>query len=55
MLVICLVGIIANYVEGKLTGVMSEISLLAWVGIAWLNEKRIIKLQKQIDNLNGNN
>jgi hypothetical protein len=31
-----------------------EFALLCWVGVAFMNELRCIKLQKQIDESNGN-
>ena len=50
MLVICLSGITGYLILGNFSKVMSEIALLSWVGVAWINEKRCNKLEKQLEN-----
>lgn len=42
--------IIRDYIS-----VMNEVALMCWVGVAFINEKRCIKLQKKIDEFYGNN
>jgi len=48
MLVICLGSITGYLILGKFNKVMSEIALLSWVGVAWINERRCNKLEKQL-------
>jgi hypothetical protein len=50
MLVMCLVCITGYLILGNFSKVMSEIALLSWVGVAWINEKRCNKLEKQLEN-----
>jgi hypothetical protein len=54
MLVVCLTVIIMGIIEENYQHVISEFGLLCWVGVAFMNELRCIKIQKQIDKLNGN-
>ena len=55
MLVICLAGITMGILAKNYNSVMDDFALLCWVGVAWVMEKRCINLQKQIDELYGNN
>jgi hypothetical protein len=48
MLVICLGSITGYLILGNFNKVMSEIALLSWVGVAWINERRCNKLEKQL-------
>jgi hypothetical protein len=48
MLVICLGEITGYLILGNFNKVMSEIALLSWVGVAWINERRCNKLEKQL-------
>lgn len=50
MLVMCLGCITGYLILGNFSKVMSEIALLSWVGVAWINEKRCNKLEKQLEN-----
>jgi hypothetical protein len=37
--------ILGNFIKA-----MSETALLTWVGVAWINERRCNKLEKQLEN-----
>jgi len=50
MLVICLGSITGYLILGNFIKVISEMALLTWVGVAWINEKRCNKLEKQLEN-----
>jgi hypothetical protein len=50
MLVICLSGITSYLILGNFIKAMSETALLIWVGVAWINERRCNKLEKQLEN-----
>ncbi len=55
MLVICLTGITMGILAKNYNNVVDNIALLCWVGVAWIMEKRCIKLQEKIDKLYGDN
>lgn len=55
MAIICVVTFIARLITKDYVRAMDEFGLMCWVGVAFLNEKRCIKLQKKIDELYGNN
>lgn len=55
MAIICVVTFIARLITKDYVRAMDEFALMCWVGVAFLNEKRCIKLQKKIDELYGNN
>ena len=55
MLVICTFDITTGVLNGNVTTVLHNIALLGWTGVAFVLEKRCIKLQEKIDNLYGNN
>ena len=55
MLILCTVSIASSIVTTDYTRVMTEIATLCWVGVAWMHERRAIKLQKKLDELHGNN
>ena len=55
MAIICVVTFIARLITKEYVRAMDEFALMCWVGVAFLNEKRCIKLQKKIDELYGNN
>jgi len=55
MLVICTFDITMGVINGNVLTVVHNIALLAWVGVAFVLEKRCVKLEKQIDDIYGNN
>ena len=55
MLVICTFDITTGVLHGNVLTVVHNIALLAWVGVAFVLEKRCVKLQEKIDELYGNN
>jgi hypothetical protein len=55
MLVVSLSAITTNLIAGDYDKVVRVTGTLLWVGVAFMAELRCIKLQKQIDELNGNN
>jgi hypothetical protein len=55
MLGISLFSITFSVITHNYQFAMASFTTLCWVGVAWTNEKRCINLQKQIDELNGNN
>lgn len=55
MLVTSLIAITTNLIAGDYDKTMVVTGTLLWVGVAFMTELRCIKLQKQIDKLNGNN
>jgi hypothetical protein len=55
MLVTSLIAITTNLIVGDYDKSVRVIGTLLWVGVAFMAELRCIKLQKQIDKLNGNN
>lgn len=55
MLVICTVDITMGVLNGNVLTVVHNIALLGWTGVAFVMEKRCIKLQEKIDELYGNN
>lgn len=54
MLVICTFDITTGVLNGNVTTVLHNIAILGWTGVAFVMEKRCIKLQEKIDNLYGN-
>ena len=55
MAIIGVVTFITRFITKDYVRVMDEFALMCWVGVAFMNEKRCIKLQKKIDELYGNN
>ena len=55
MLVTSLTTITTNLITSDYSKAMMVTGTLLWVGVAFMVELRCIKLQKQIDELNGNN
>ena len=55
MLFICLLSIVSDIITTDYTHAMTQLGTLCWVGVAFMYEKRCIKLQKQIDETNGHN
>ena len=55
MLVICTFDITMGVINGNVLTVVHNIALLGWVGVAYVLEKRCVKLQEKIDELYGNN
>jgi len=55
MLVVSLIAITTNLIAGDYDNAVRVTGTLLWVGVAFMVELRCIKLQKQIDELNGNN
>lgn len=55
MLIASLTTITTNLIAANYNNAMMAFGTLAWVGVAFMAELRCVKLQKQIDNLNGNN
>ena len=55
MLVICLTAITMNILAKNYSAAVNNFTLLSWVGVAFVLEKRCIKLQEKIDELYGNN
>ena len=55
MLVASLTTITTNLIAGDYDKAMMATGTLLWVGVAFMAELRCNKLQKQIDELNGNN
>jgi hypothetical protein len=55
MLVVCLTGITIGILGKDMDTVMDNIAVLSWVGVAWIMEKRCIKLQEKLDKLYGDN
>ena len=55
MLVNCTFGITTGVLNGNVTTVLHNTALLVWTGVAFVLEKRCVKLEKQIDEIYGNN
>ena len=55
MLAVSLITITINLIASDYHTALLAAGTLAWVGVAFMVELRCIKLQKQIDKLNGNN
>jgi hypothetical protein len=55
MLVASLTTITTNLIAGDYDKSIMATGTLLWVGVAFMAELRCNKLQKQIDELNGNN
>ena len=55
MLVICTFGITTGVINGNVTTVLHNTALLGWTGVAFVLEKRCVKLQEKIDDIYGNN
>jgi hypothetical protein len=55
MLVICTVDITMGVLNGNVLTVVHNIALLGWTGVAFVMEKRCIKLQEKIDDIYVNN
>jgi hypothetical protein len=55
MLAVSLTTITVNLISFNYSTAIMATGTLCWVGAAFMSELRCIKLQKQIDKLNGNN
>lgn len=55
MVIVAIITIVTSLVTKDYINVMNQIALMCWVGVAFMYEKRCIKLQKQIDETNGYN
>ena len=55
MLPVSLITMIVNLIASDYYAALLVAGILAWVGVAFMAELRCVKLQKQIDELNGNN
>ena len=55
MLAVSLITITINLIESNYNTAVMAAGTLCWVAAAFMSELRCIKLQKQIDKLNGNN
>jgi hypothetical protein len=55
MLIVSLITLIVNLIASDYYAALLVAGILAWVGVAFMAELRCVKLQKQIDELNGNN
>jgi hypothetical protein len=55
MLFASLTTVTTNLIAGNYDKAIMATGTLLWVGVAFMAELRCIKLQKQIDELNGNN
>jgi hypothetical protein len=55
MLAASLTTITVNLITSDYNTVLTATGTLLWVGAAFMAELKCIKLQKQIDKLNGNN
>jgi hypothetical protein len=55
MLLLSLTSIITNLIEANYEYALIYIGTLCWVGVAFVMELKCIKLEKQIENLHGNN
>lgn len=55
MLAVSLTTITVNLIASNYNTVIMATGTLCWVAAAFMSELRCIKLQKQIDKLNGNN
>ena len=55
MAIIGVVTFITRLITKDYIRAVDEFALMCWVGVAFLNEKRCIKLQEKIDRLYGNN
>jgi hypothetical protein len=55
MLFASLTTVTTNLIAGNYDKAIMATGTLLWVGVAFMAELRCIKLQKKIDELNGNN
>ena len=55
MLLLSLTSIITNLIEANYEYASIYFGTLCWVGVAFGMELKCIKLEKQIENLHGNN
>jgi hypothetical protein len=55
MLAVSLTTITFNLIVSNYSTAIMAAGTLLWVGAAFVSELRCVKLQKQIDKLNGNN
>ena len=55
MLAVSLITITVDLIKSNYDDAIMATGTLLWVGAAFVTELRCIKLQKQIDELNGNN
>ena len=55
MFIIGITTLITRLITKEYFRASDEFAILCWIGVAFMNELRCIKLQKQIDELNGDN
>jgi hypothetical protein len=55
MLAVSLITITVDLIKSNYDDAIMAAATLLWVGVAFIMELRCIKLQKQIDELNGTN
>jgi ABC-type sulfate transport system permease component len=55
MLAVSLITITIDLIKSNYDAAIMAAATLLWVGVAFIMELRCIKLQKQIDELNGTN
>lgn len=55
MLAVSLITITVDLIKSNYDDAIMAAATLLWVGVAFMVELRCIKLQKQIDELNGTN
>jgi hypothetical protein len=55
MLAVSLITITIDLIKSNYDDAIMAAATLLWVGVAFIMELRCIKLQKQIDELNGTN
>ena len=55
MVIVAITVIASKLITKDYNGAANEFSLLCWVGVAFMYELKCVKLQKQIDESNGNN
>lgn len=55
MVIVAIITIVTSLVTKDYINVMNQVALMCWIGVAFMYEKRCIKLQKQIDETNGYN
>lgn len=55
MVIVAIITMVTSLVTKDYVNAMNQIALMCWIGVAFMYEKRCIKLQKQIDETNGYN
>ncbi len=52
---ILIIAILVDLFAGKYSEILGICGILCWVGVAFMSEQKIIKLEKQIEKLHGDN